>query len=64
MANRDVRVKELFQISEHYLIACALLLGYGDQKRDYETATWIRRPIKRDFDKMILKTRGSLSDST
>lgn len=52
--NREVLIKELLNINEDHLIACTLFLGYGDQKRDYETAAWIRRPIKRDLNKMIL----------
>jgi len=55
LKDREARVRKLLQINKRYLIACALFLGYGDQKRDYETAMWLKRPLKRDLNKIILE---------
>ena len=54
LPDRIASLRKLLDIADNYEIACALFLGYGDQEIDYETAEWLRRPLKRDLSKMIL----------
>jgi exopolysaccharide biosynthesis predicted pyruvyltransferase EpsI/nitroreductase len=48
------RLKNIFNFKDSYILTCMLLLGYGEQQVNYDTAIHQGKPIKRNIFKQII----------